>query len=207
MDNNTCSGLDLELLNVFITQFHMSILSDTLWIDLKAHSSDNSRMYTIKVSEDKAAILKFFGYDTTIEYDWLSKRNSFVYLCSSPILQKYILPCDNQYNTKKVQKFVEYIEETYNAKTKCATQAKHCFINDAIEHFGLQEQYRAYKESYITLTETITMRKSIGMCSEDFMKMIKIHGLVNVSKWTREQLQDEYAIMKSQNWSGLWSLR
>jgi len=75
--------MDLDLLNVWITNLGFEIKKDKLYLQLKAHYKDPINFYVMYLSNNKDKILEFFGFDTSIDYDHLTEKNVFEYLCTS----------------------------------------------------------------------------------------------------------------------------
>jgi hypothetical protein len=172
------------------------------------------------LSENKKDILTFFGFDTSIEYDKLTEKNTFEYLCTSTRLK----PMYIQYTgfkgpyakNKEHEKFNEYLKGKHYPRRSSSNDEyykqlaleKQSYTNDAIEFFKKENAYIEYKERKKLLDKVMEKHDAIkGLESRyiwcDFSQFIKLHGVLNIAEMSIDKVTALWNQFKTQNWSGL----
>lgn len=212
--------MDFELLNFWINKIGFDIRHDKLnepcylYLSLKADKDDFLKSYIIELSSDKNKILQFFGFDSNINYDNLSEKNLFEYLCTSSILQpSHIRYCSFKgphAKNKLHEKFNKYLLDKNYSRHQDNTsinQQVRVFVNDAITYFQKEHDFTEYKEKR-KMFDNVVQKKHYLMSNVkqfshvDFNLFLVVHGILNVSLMNDETLQNVWKDFSNQNWSG-----
>jgi hypothetical protein len=209
--------MDFELLNFWINKIGLDIHNDLdnglyhpkLYLSLKAYKDDPVYTYALLLSENKNDILRYLGFDTTVEYDKLSEKNTFEYLCTSTKLDpKYIWYCGFKgphAKNKLHSKFNEYLKDKNYPKGKDHVQIN---VLDAISFFGKESEYEEYKTKR-ALMDCIMQKKDILKQNGNdynyscFSRFITVYGIIPVTVMNDAELIEKWTEFKNQNWSCL----
>lgn len=212
--------MDVELLNFWVNNLRFHIEHDntnkepSLYLSLKVHKYDIIDSHVILLSNNKNAILEFFGYDTSINFDKLTERNMFEYLCTS----KKLHPCFIKYCNFKTRhpknklhsKFDEYLKKRYHCNDKIdiidIKQERIIFLNNAISFFGKDKEYDEYKKKRNLLNDVFKKMELIETATTDFRFFVLVYGIYQVAQMTDEEIKNNWSKFKSENWSGLRSI-
>jgi hypothetical protein len=213
--------MDFELLNFRINKLGFDIRHDNvsetcyLYLLLQADKDDFLNSYIILLSSSKKAILEFFGFDITIQYDNLTETNMFEYLCTSSILK----PCYIRYCSFKGPHPKNKLHENFNKYLLKKNYSRHdgnlrakeqrsILKKDAISFFGKEKEFSEYKEKR-TMFDNINEKKHYLMSKQpsqsfvDFMSFLVVHGITNVVSMNEELLITTWNAFSKQNWSGI----
>lgn len=216
--------MDFELLNFWVHHLHFDVrherLEDNprLYLSLKAHNNDSLCSYVLLLSESKKDILEFFGYDTSIEYDRLTEKNVFEYLCTSSRLKPQFIQyssfkgprAKNKQHTE-FNKYLERKEFPRRGSDYCNQRTQLCRIysQDAVNFFQKEKEYTAYKENRKILdavnrkTSLVNLKES---AATSFSKFIAVHGVLNIATMDDDTFVAAWDKFIKQNWSGLYAL-
>lgn len=207
--------MDFELLNFWISKLHFNIHHEPnktpkLYVNLEAYTGEPFYSYSLLLSNNKNDILKFFGFDTTIEYDKLSERNLFVYLTSSTKLKpeniSYVSFKGPSAKNNKHSKFNKYLIKKYSPDHKTCS-INYEIIEKAIKYFHREKQYQEYIEQKEFLNCIESKKSIIKTYDNNYQKNINrfllLYGLSNISIMKDETLITLWDNFKKQNVSGL----
>ena len=118
--------LDIDLLNFWIEKLDLFIYEDALYAKLYAPFFGK---YHFFLSNDKKEILDFFGYDITCEYDNMTEKNMFEYLCTSTKLSHNDIKLSHPLKgdclkTKTHVKFNTYLQNKYHIRDRLSFDEK-----------------------------------------------------------------------------------
>lgn len=212
--------MDFELLNSWVHYLHFDIRHEKvednprLYMSLKAHANDYLYSYVLLLSESKNDILDFLGFNTSIEYDKLTEKNVFEYLCTSSRLKPQFI----QYNSfkgphaknKHHDAFDKYLVKKDFQKSGC-DRSKECriFSQDAINYFQKEKEYTSYKENRKLLdivNEKQSLIKSHYSDTTRFNRFIAVHGILKIVSMNNDEFLAAWSEFSTQNWSGLLAL-
>ncbi len=204
--------MDLELLNFWISDFKMSIQDDNLFLHLKSYKKDTIYSYILPLSDNRQDILNFFGYDNTVEYDKMTQKNQFEFLCTSTKLNpKYIsyLPFKTRANHIKFNVFLlekyKYIRPPEQDRNAIKQEGRKWKL-EALNYFNKENDYRIYKQQCYIFESLENARNKVYTENhnyKDFEKFMLLHGITNIIKWNYELLIKEWKRFKNSNWSPL----
>lgn len=157
-----------------------------------------------------------FGFDTTIDYDKLTERNTFEYLCTSVRLKPwYISYCGfkSQHAKNKLhEKFNSYLVEKSYAKNpydiSFSQQHKNEFrmyLQDAVSFFGKEKEYSLYKKNQKLLdcvykkTELLKGMRVYHNERCKFKLFIGVHGVYKIAEMDDETFVKEWDEFLGQN--------
>lgn len=204
--------MDLELLNCWLQRYNMDICNNTLFMNLKECNTDVCHSYALKLSENTKEILDYLGFDAKVNYDALTLKNQYEYLCTSTKL------CPNHivykgfkdtFKKKEHQHYEKYLKTKYNnlQREELTKQERRKFMKDAIDFFGKDTEYQRYKEHYKILTTFIEVMKPIYNLHEysqtDKRRFVKFYGVSQIVSMSEEEVKEKYLSFVAQNWSGL----
>lgn len=211
--------MDLDLINFWISDLKMSINENTLYLHLKSYKHDPIYSYIIPLCSDKKNILSFLGFDASLEYDKMTIKNQFEYLCTSSKLNpKYISylhfkgpgpknMSHSKFNAHLLEKY-KYIrppQHDYDAIKQEAIKWK----SEALSYFNKDKEYKTYQYQYDIFERLEEARMKVhksnkeGYTYKDFERFMFLHGLTNIIKWDDEILLDRWVRFKNSNWSPL----
>lgn len=225
--------MDFELLNFWIRSLNLDIRHEKitnnprLYISLKAYTNDPMYAFVILLSEDRKSILTFLGFDTSIEYDKLTEKNIFEYLCTSsrldPAFIKYCGFKGPHAKNRMHQKFNDYLvakkfrnsakrDDDYFSQEK---QAVNIYAQDAISYFGKEKEYIDYKEKRKLIDKVMEKKyylrdnlkengnNSLSLMIDNFSQFITVYGIYHVSQMSFDEFETKWKDFINQNWSGL----
>jgi hypothetical protein len=210
--------MDFELLNYWIHRLDFDIRKDKLYLQLKACSKDSLNGYIMFLSDDKNKILEFFGFDTTIEYDKLTEKNMFEYLCTSTKLSSGIIVYNGGFKGpyaknalhKKFNNYLltkEYFIERDYAKIY---ETRNAMVKEAIAYFDKMKDYEEYKSSKLFIDSVMDKYKLLKTKTDtvwcDFERFIILYGAYRIAEMPEEEMFELWNNFRKQNWSGLVSL-
>lgn len=212
--------MDFELLNFWINKLSLSIKHDgsnepQLFLSLKAYDNDYLHTYKILLSTNKTSILEFLGFDTSINYDNLTIKNMFEYLCTSNRLKSdYLRFCSfkgPQPKNKLHQQFDSFLKNRYNGQNRTETLTNKqlemsLLVADAISFFGKDKQYEEYKEKRQLMTKVMTKMNLVKSDNNHFQLFLLLHGVITVAEMTDVIFVRAWNEFTSQNWSCLNSI-
>lgn len=201
---------------------HYADTQPQLYLLLKAYSKDPLYSYVLPLSNNKIDILTFFGFDTSIEFDKLTEKNTFEYLCTSSILDpkhiQYTGGFKGPYAINKLhEKFNDYLKnkkypkptaynEEYYTKKK---NVRDTFKKNALAFFNKENEYNEYK-SHRDILEKVYAKFDIIKNAKldkdnfvDFERFVILHGVYKVSQMNENELYKLWSEFVAQNWSGL----
>ena len=213
--------LPLNLLNFWIEKLNFDIRNDTLFVHLKAYTNDMSRSYIIPLSNDRARILEFFGFDISRDYDYMKQYNQFEFLCSSEKLDpryiSYFSFKGPAPKNKLETKFHSYLVSKSYAKFRYNETGykelnihSHEWMKNAISFFGKQCEYNRYKEQFDMFNSVIKIKTTLEngkVAFGEFSKFLLLHGIYNILTWDTQTLESRWSTFKEDNWSGLLHFR
>jgi hypothetical protein len=198
--------MDFELLNLLINKIHLFIKDNNeLFLELKAFHHDPFHSYTIFLSNDKNKILEFLGFDTSIEYDKLSTKNMFEYLCTSNKLDYKLIKFFGfkgpHAPNRLQQNFNDYL---INKKFTDLSNTTNIFNTKyIIEYFDKTNEYNDYKEKRNLYNNLIEKKISLGNRHDQFYKFLIVHGIQNIINYNNDELINKWNTFCKENWSGL----
>lgn len=146
--------------------------------------------YVLFLTDDKDAILSFFGFDTSITF------NSFK--------QTYT-------RTSAQSKFNAFLKAKHgNRRHEPPPAGLQPTLRDAVRAFGKQEQYRWYKARYRPTVRALHERMALlraqdsnGFDADRFRLFTALHGVLAVGRMAPEELVAAWTDFATENWSGL----
>lgn len=210
--------LDLELLNFWIKKYGLYIEENTLFIRLSLNKS-HKIIHTIKVSDDKHSILDFFGYDTRIEYDELTQKNTFVFLSTSSKLNTDFI---DYYKThfkgghegyhpknKQQREYNEYLlAQDYDIRYKKEDLKDELkkWQNEVINTFRLEDEY---KECLMKNQKLSRAFENLEKCNfkdsnwKYIQRFILFYGINTLVSYSEDEFVSAWEKFKKDNWSSL----
>lgn len=196
--------MNIELLNIWINDLGFYIKDDTLYLKLKVPLF---RRYSLQLSLNKNDILDFFGFDATFEYDNMTERNQFEYLCTSTKL----LPSDICHytfkdfpNSKQHARFDEYLKKKYNAKQLLEPERKTIWRKDAIRYFKKENEYDIYLSQCDMCLRAKKLSEKLNVIDmSQFFAFIMLYGLKNIIEFDETTLFNKWDVFSHMNWSHL----
>jgi len=209
--------MDFELLNFWIENYNFIIVdnknpsSTKLFLRLKACNVDIMRSSLFLLSSEKEQILDFFGFDTSIEYDYLKSYNQYEFLCSSKKLSpRYINyrgfkgPHSKDSNHEKFNKYLKgkYISSDYrNDDHSLISAHKKVWLERAIKFFNKENEYQEYIDNRNLLDNIFKKREKNNIEFNEFRRFLSLHGVLNVSKWDDDKFQVEISKFVGSSWN------
>lgn len=207
--------MDFELLNFWIEDYNFSILEDDdnkvkLYLRLKSCNTDILRSGQFLLCSDKNKILNFFGYDNSIEYDYLKSYNQYEYLCSSTkLLPRYIRyrgfkgPRAKDSNHEKFNKYLmnKYKSGSHINDYSLLCVHKRTWLDKAIQFFEKEKEYREYLDNRLVLDKLFKRKDDLKIDFDNFRKFICLHGVINMTNWDNDKLKKEFDIFISGYWA------
>lgn len=199
--------MDFRLLNFWIHKLHLNIeYPHQLYLKLKSHKKDFLHSHVILLSQDKNKILEFLGFDTSIQYDLLSEKNMFEYLCTSKWLNpQYIKYCGGMKGgpyaiNKTHSRFDQYLK---NKEYKRSSDSDRDIVNVALQFFDKHEEYTKYK-NLRSIIEKVEKKETLVKCNhDDFIKFTLLYGVLQISTMNDEEFVRKWTEFIKFNWSGL----
>lgn len=207
--------MDFELLNFWIEDYNFSILENDkkvkLYLRLKSCSKDILRSSLFLLCSDKNKILDFFGYDNSIEYDYLKSYNQYEYLCSSTkLLPRYIKyrgfkgPIAKDLNHKNFNKYLmtKYKSSSYiNDDYSLLSDHKRRWLDKAIQFFEKEKEYQEYLDNRLVLDQVLKIKDELKINFNDFKRFICFHGITNIKNWDNDKFKKEFDKFISDGWN------
>lgn len=204
--------MDLELLNCWLRRYNMDISNNMLFVNLKECKTDICHSYALKLSENTKEILDYLGFDAKINYDALSLKNQYEYLCSSTKLcPNYIVykGFKDSFRKKEHQHYEKYLRTKFsNIQRKDVTrEERKNFKKDAIYFFGKEPEYQRYKQQHEILTMFTEVMKPVYNLPEyshtHKKRFVSFYGVSQIVSMNEEEVKDKYVKFVAQQWSGL----
>lgn len=215
--------MDFELLNFWISKLRLHVKhththnDPCLYLYLKAHDNDFLYSYCILLSTKKNAILEFFGFDTSVNYDELTEKNLFQFLSTSTKLHpSFIQYCGfkGPHPKNKLHgKYNEYLKTEYfsihNNDTNCQ-HAVELYARKAISFFGRENKIKEYMDKKALFNAVMAKRDLLEEQYKDdiskFSSFVSVYGIINVSEMDANLLIQAWKAFLDQNWTGLASI-
>jgi hypothetical protein len=212
--------MDFELLNFWIEKYNFTIINDNdddinkgvkLYFRLKACNIDVMRSSKFILCTDKNKIIEFFGFDTTIEYDYLKQNNLYEYLCTSNKLSSRHITyrgfkgphCKNRehekFNTYLKKKFMtsSHINDDYSM----ISSHKRLWKNKALKFFDKEKLYNDYLDNTIILNKLFNISGELKIDFSDFRRFVSLYGILNLLNWDNNKLNDEFNKFIESSWN------
>ena len=204
--------MDVSLLNFWIEKIDFYIQNDVLYITLYVPMF---KTYYLQLTNDKNKILDFFGFDISIEYDKLSERNLFEYLCTSKNLSHNditLLTIKDFIPSKLHRKFNEYLKNKYHINDTLYINFESTekdWKQYAIKYFNKDKEYECYKSQYELFAKCKSCFKKLHLNESDkpkFFSFMMVYGIKNIIDVTDLELKSKWDVFDLMNWSSLEEL-
>lgn len=208
--------MDLELLNFLIADLDFVIERNGLYACVQGCYLYNWHKIKLFLSDDKKAVLDFFGYDTTVEYDSLTPNNLYVFLCDSSKLK----PSDLKLNLSHFKgggvrmydrifrEFDHFLKgKHYNSQAKHASDdTKQRWLEQAIEYFKKLPEYDSFQQKRSMIDDVYRKGKRCWKHrdgrgeSNNYRRFVKVQGINTLSTLDSEEIERRWKEFKKDNW-------
>ena len=205
----------LGLINYYLERQDLHIHDGMLRLKLKCHTHDYARSFIQPLCNDTLKILSFLGYDPTIDFEKLSKKNLFVYITSStklnPLFINYTDSFKGPFAKTSLQKeFNEYLlsqnykKYLYMHDNIALEEEKRKLRDDAIVYFNKQDDIDTYASQYKFFNKLFEQRAKLPTNTFfDYNKFIVLHGIKSIISMSDEELKRKWLSFSKDNWSAL----